>query len=157
MTKNLPKHSNKVSKNQAWGSLHKMHDAVDNMFREFWSDDIWPSGKDNLLTPKSDIMETKNEYKVLMEMPGVEEKDIEVSLDNGILKITGKKDHSEETKDATVHTIEREYGSFTKMLQLPDNVAQEKIKANFKNGVLKLVIPKTDESKRGIKKISITK
>ena len=61
-----------------------------------------------------------------MDMPGVEEKDVDVSLDNGVLKITGKKEHEKETKDAKVHRIERSYGSFKKTIQLPDNVLKDK-------------------------------
>ena len=66
-----------------------------------------------------------------------------------------KKEHEKETKDAKVHRIERSYGSFRKTIQLPDNVLKDKVEAHFKNGVLKVIIPKTEESKQEVKKIKV--
>jgi HSP20 family protein len=121
------------------------------------SDNPWPLGRDAqaVCTVKADIIETKNEYKVLLDMPGIEEKDIDMSLDNGLLKITEKKEHLSEIKDTTIHSIERNYGSFTKTLRLPENILEDEIKAHFKNGVLELLLPKSEEAKKEIKKIKI--
>ena len=152
-----------VLKNKSLGfytPFHKMRKEMDHIFSDFLTNyqEFWPSSEDvgSFFTPRSDIIETKDEYKISMDMPGVEEKDVEVSLDNGILKIIGKKEHEKETKDAKVHRIERSYGSFRKTIQLPDNVLKDKVEAHFKNGVLKVIIPKTEESKQEVKKIKVT-
>ena len=151
-----------VLKNKSLGfytPFHKMRKEMDHIFSDFLTNyhEFWPNSEDvgSFFTPRSDIIETKDEYKISMDMPGVEEKDVEVSLDNGILKIIGKKEHEKETKDAKVHRIERSYGSFRKTIQLPDNVLKDKVEAHFKNGVLKVIIPKTEESKQEVKKIKV--
>jgi len=141
-----------------YSPLRKMRNDINGMFNEFLvgDDDLWTSNKrTGLFAPKSDIIETKSEYKVFMDVPGVEEKDVEVSIDSGALQISGNKEYSDEFKDSQVHTIERSSGSFIKTLALPNNVLQDQIKASFKNGVLEVIIPKTEESKRNIKKITI--
>jgi HSP20 family protein len=151
-----------VLKNKSLGfytPFHKMRKEMDHIFSDFLTNyhEFWPSSEDvgSFFTPRLDIIETKDEYKISIDMPGVEEKDVEVSLDNGILKIIGKKEHEKETKDAKVHRIERSYGSFRKTIQLPDNVLKDKVEAHFKNGVLKVIIPKTEESKQEVKKIKV--
>jgi HSP20 family protein len=162
MPVNWFKDEERVFKNKPLGlytPLYKMRKEMDNIFSDFLTDydELWPSTEDagSFFTPRSDVIETKDEYKVSMDMPGVEEKDVDVSLDNGVLKITGKKEHEKETKDAKVHRIERSYGSFKKTIQLPDNVLKDKVEAHFKNGVLKVIIPKTEESKKEVKKIKV--
>lgn len=163
MPVNWFKDEERVFKNKPLGfytPLYKMRKDMDNIFSDFLTnyDEFWPSSDDmgSFFTPRSDVIETKDEYRVSMDMPGVEEKNVDVSLDNGVLKITGKKDQEKETKDAKVHRIERHYGSFKKVIQLPDNILKDKVEAHFKNGVLKVIIPKTEESKQEIKKIKVT-
>jgi HSP20 family protein len=139
--------------------FNEMRNKMNHMFNKFFTDydDSWVEGRDgeNFFTPRSDIIETKNEYKIIVDMPGVNEKNIDVSIDNGSLKITGRKEGLHETKDVTIHIIERNYGSFTKTIRLPDNVSQDEVKAHFKNGVLELLIPKTGEEAQEAKKIKV--
>ena len=139
-----------------YSPLRKIRYDMDKIFNEFFSnyDEFEPRAID-FFVPRSDILETKNEYKVLIDIPGMEEKDVDVSVNNGVLQISGKKEHSEENKDAQVHRIERSYGSFKKTIQLPKNVSEDKIEANFKNGVLEILLPKTEESKEETKKIKV--
>ncbi|MBU1078435.1 MAG: Hsp20/alpha crystallin family protein [Spirochaetes bacterium] len=93
--------------------------------------------------PVSDIVEVKDGYKVRTEMPGIPKESIKISVSNDILTIEGeKKQETEEEKDAHYHRTERVYGSFQKMLSLPQEVAAYKITANYKNGVLEVFIPK---------------
>lgn len=138
--------------------LSKIHNEMNRMFNELVTeeDEFWSNGRaSDSFAPKSDIIETKNEYKVFMDMPGIEEKEVEVSMDNGVLQVSGKKEHSEEIKNAQMHTTERSYGSFTKRMELPKNILEDKIEANFKNGVLEILLPKTEESKKDVKKINV--
>jgi HSP20 family protein len=75
-------------------------------------------------------------------------KDIDISLNNGFLTIKGEKKHEKEEKDENYHLIERSYGSFTRSVRLPREVQSDKITASFKNGVLRVTLPKSEESKK---------
>lgn len=142
-----------------YSPIYKMRKDMDSVFSDFLTsyDEFCPSSDDmrSFFTPRSDVIETKDEYRVSMDMPGVKEENVDVSLDNGVLKITGIKDKEKETKDAKIHRIERDYGTFKKVIQLPDNILKDRVEAHFKNGVLKVIIPKTEESKQEVKKIKV--
>lgn len=107
------------------------------------------------IRPEFEVKETKDGLKVTAELPGVSEKDIDVSLSKGILTIRGEK-KSEETKDGeTYHITERSYGSFSRSLELPYEPEEKKISASFTNGVLSLTIPRPTQSKPNVHKIQI--
>jgi HSP20 family protein len=93
--------------------------------------------------PRVDTSETEKAYEVSVELPGVEEKDIKLSIDNDTLTISGEKKSSREDKQRNYHVSECSYGSFQRSFTLPDNVAQDKIAAAFDKGVLKVTLPKT--------------
>jgi HSP20 family protein len=82
------------------------------------------------------------------ELPGLEAKDLDVSVSGDVLTIKGEKEHEKEEKDEQRHVIERSYGAFVRMVRLPAPVAQDQIKASFKNGVLTISLPKTEEAKQ---------
>jgi HSP20 family protein len=96
------------------------------------------------LLPAFDIAETEKEYTITGEMPGIEAKDLDVTLADGTLTIKGEKKKEREEKDEHYHRIEREYGSFHRGFRLPENVKAEALKANYKDGVLKITLPKTE-------------
>lgn len=99
--------------------------------------------------------ENEDSIEITTELPGVPEDKINISLSNGILTITGEK-QSEEKKDGeTYHLMERKYGSFYRSLKLPYEPDQKDILASFKDGILKITIPKPKESKKDIYKIPI--
>jgi HSP20 family protein len=110
-----------------------------------------PSDWPGLLKPALDIQETDKQYVITLEVPGVEEKDIQLTLDNDVLTVRGEKRQEQETKESGYHRIERAYGSFQRALNLPENANQDSIKASFKNGVLTITIDKRETSapKRG--------
>ena len=95
-----------------------------------------------------DVSETENDLIIRAELPGIDPKDIDISLNNGYLTIKGEKKQEKEEKDENYHLVERSYGSFSRSVQLPGEVQSEKIKASFKNGVLIVKIPKSKESKK---------
>ena len=98
--------------------------------------------------PSVDISETKDNFVVKAELPGLEAKDVNVSISGNVLTIKGEKKKEEEEKDEHHHFIERYYGSFQRSFQIPANVKAEKIEAAFDKGVLKVTLPKTEEAKK---------
>lgn len=105
--------------------------------------------------PSLDVAETKSDLLVRAELPGMDPKDIEISLNEGILTIKGEKKQEKEEKEEGYHLIERSYGSFTRSIRLPKDVQSDKISASFKNGVLKVVLPKSEEAKKKEIKIKV--
>ena len=106
------------------------------------------------LSPRIDISETDAAYKIEAELPGINQKEIDVKIDNNILTIKGKKEDIKEEKEKNYHLRERYYGAFQRSISLPNNIEPEKIKASFENGVLNISVPKND--KRTPKKIEIS-
>jgi HSP20 family protein len=97
--------------------------------------------------PKIDVTETKDAMLVKAEVPGVDQKDIAVSLQDGVLTIKGEKEEEKEEKDKRYHRVERSYGSFARAIRLPSAVDGSKVTAAFKDGVLTVTLPKTGEAK----------
>lgn len=109
------------------------------------------------IRPEFEVKESKDGLQVTAELPGIAEKDIDISLADGILTISGEK-KSEEIKDGeTYHITERSYGSFRRSLKLPYEPEEKKISAFFKDGVLNLTIPRRATSKLHTHKIAIQK
>lgn len=108
-----------------------------------------------MLKPSCDIVENDKEYSINVEIPGVDRKDVELSLGNGTLTIKGEKRKESEEKDKDYHRIERSYGSFRRVISLPEDADEEHLTAQFKNGVLKVIVPRTDALTSDAKKIEI--
>jgi HSP20 family protein len=106
-------------------------------------------------TPPVDFVERDKEYEVTAELPGLDGKDVEVTLANGALVIHGEKKMEHEEKREGAFFLERRYGSFKRSFRLPENVDAEKIAARFENGVLKVTLPKSAHTKVEEKKIDI--
>jgi HSP20 family protein len=118
----------------------------------FWRGEIsW--GK----APAIDLAETDKEYKITAELPGLDEKDVEVNFADGVLTIRGEKREEKEEKKKDYYLSERRYGSFSRALRVPGDVDDAKIDANVKNGVLTVTLPKTVEAQKRQKKIEIKK
>jgi len=129
--------------------LHREIDRLfDDAFRGFGFPALnmpqWPSDWSGMLKPALDIQETDKQYKIALEVPGVEEKDIQITLDNDVLMVRGEKRQEQEKKEGGFHRVERSYGSFQRALNLPDDANQDSIKASFKNGVLTVTIDKRE-------------
>ena len=105
--------------------------------------------------PSLDLSETDNDIIVKADLPGIDPKDIDISLANDVLTIKGEKKQEREEKDENYHIIERSFGSFTRSLRLPRDVQSDKISASYKNGVLKVVLPKSEEAKAKEIKIKV--
>lgn len=128
---------------------------VEDMFRTTPAlPEIWGSGN---LAPKVDVKETSDAIEVTAELPGVDEKDVDVELHDNLLTIRGEKklEKEEGDKEKGYHVMERSYGSFTRQIQLPFGADPEKVAADFQKGVLKVRCPKPIEVQAKSKKIAV--
>ncbi|HKW90368.1 MAG TPA: Hsp20/alpha crystallin family protein [Methylomirabilota bacterium] len=126
------------------GSLkHEMDRVFDRFLEGRW--DEFPSLGD--WTPQMDISETKDSLVAKVEVPGMDSKDIQISLQDNLLTIKGEKRHEREEKDEHYHRVERAYGSFTRSVRLPVAVDASKVTATFKNGLLTVTLPKTPSAR----------
>ncbi|MDH7492929.1 MAG: Hsp20/alpha crystallin family protein [Candidatus Saccharicenans sp.] len=98
-------------------------------------------------SPAVDIYETENELVLSAELPGVEEKDVEIKVEDNTLSLKGERKFEKETREENYHRIERAYGSFYRSFSLPNYVDQDKISAEYENGLLKIHMPKKPEVK----------
>jgi HSP20 family protein len=105
--------------------------------------------------PAVDIFETENELLLKADLPGVEMKDIDIQVENGTLTLRGERKYENETKEGGFHRIERSYGSFARLFTLPDTVNFEDVKADFKNGVLTVKLPKKEVAKPRTIKVEV--
>jgi HSP20 family protein len=97
--------------------------------------------------PVVDVFENDTEYKITAELPGMSKKDIHVTMEDHVLTLKGERRYEHEEKDEKCHRLERAYGSFTRSFTLPGAVTEDGIQAKFKDGVLTLVLPKSEEKK----------
>jgi len=106
-------------------------------------------------SPAFDVAENDTEYLLSAELPGIEQKDLDVTISKGILTVKGEKRRDSEDNGENYHRLERYYGSFERRFSVPDNVLTDKVEATYKNGVLKLALPKASETTA--RKINISK
>ena len=116
-------------------------------FGDFFAKDFDAPVATTTWNPSVDIFENDNEVVIKAELPGMNAKDIDVRLENNVLMLKGERHFEKETKDENYHRIEREYGSFSRSFALPTAVNGEKVFAEYKDGVLKVVLPKKEETK----------
>lgn len=122
---------------------NEMDRLFDSFFREPLGAMDWPVLGQGRWSPAVDMAESGSELTVRAELPGMDPKDIDISVSGGQLVISGEKRESTEHKDKDVYHTETRYGSFRRMLPLPEGVDTEKVEANYSNGVLTLRLPKT--------------
>jgi HSP20 family protein len=107
-------------------------------------------------SPAVDIYETEDQVVVKAELPEVNQKEIDVQIENNTLTIRGERKFNKETKKENFHRIERAYGSFSRSFTLPSTIDQEAIHADYKDGILKISMPKREETKPKQIKVAIT-
>ena len=108
-----------------------------------------------LRMPAVDVAKTDKAYEITAELPGLDEKNIEVKLANGVLSIKGEKQEDKEEKQKDYYRRERSFGSFERSFQVPEGVDTDKIPASFKNGILSMTLPKSAEGQKQAKKIEV--
>ncbi|HVN76442.1 MAG TPA: Hsp20/alpha crystallin family protein [Thermoanaerobaculaceae bacterium] len=129
--------------------LSTVQDRMNRMFNDIWGhgrrvDEDYISGS---WMPAVDVRETKDALEIAVEVPGLEPKDVEVSVENGVLTLKGTRRFEKATEGETYHRVERAYGSFERSFSLPTNVDPEKVRAAYRHGVLHLTLPKREEAK----------
>ena len=125
------------------GLKREMDRLLERFFESPWAE--MPSLGD--WTPALDVTEGKDAITVKAELPGVEPKDINVSLEGDLLTVKGEKEQKKEEKDERLHRVERTYGAFVRSVRLPAAVDGSKVSASFKNGVVTITLPKTPGAK----------
>jgi HSP20 family protein len=128
-------------------SLRLFQDSVNRLFSEEPSARPW--------APPVDVVENENELVLTADLPGINQEDIDVRVEDGTLTIKGKRDFAEEDKAKGYHRIERSYGSFVRCFSLPDSVDPEKIGADYKNGVLTVTVAKKEIAKPRAVKVNV--
>lgn len=134
--------------------LSEMDDLMKKMWYGFPFHNL-QEDMDIVWSPRLDVSETDNGLEIVADLPGMEKKDISVTLEENLLTIKGEKKVEKERKDKHYHTLERRSGSFYRALRLPVEVEKDKIEASFKDGVLTLSLPKSKESKPKAAQIEI--
>lgn len=137
--------------------FRSLHREMDRLFDQFSQDFHWPliGGESGLSMPVVDVAETDDGLTVTAELPGMEEKDIDVDLTNNVLTVKGEKKAEKEEKKADYHIRERSYGAFSRSVPVPFDVDADKVKASFAKGVLTISLPRPPEAKRKTKKIAV--
>jgi HSP20 family protein len=153
---------------QMWHPFENLRREVDRLFEDFtmspfrlplrrpafdiepfWQPESW------IAAPAIDFVERDNAFEVTADMPGLDEKNIDVNVANGVLTIKGEKEEDKEEKKQDFHLRERRLSSFQRSLRVPDTVDADKIEASFKNGVLKVMLPKKAGAQKPVKKIEV--
>lgn len=138
--------------------FQRLHDEMDALFDNFFkgfSMEPFEGRHAGSFSPNIDVTENDKEIKVSAELPGMDDKDIEVNLNKDSLTIRGEKKEEKEDKGKDYYHVERSYGSFSRTIPLPVEVESDKVEAHFKKGVLTVKIPKTTKAIESKKKIAI--
>jgi HSP20 family protein len=153
---------------QAWPPFEGLRQEINRMFDDFgWGS--WPTFRRPLFTPEPvfsagvsrktmpavDVVESEKVYEVTAELPGMDEKNIEIKVVNGVLTVKGEKQEQKEEKKKDYYLQERYYGSFERSFEIPETVDTDKIEATFKKGVLTVTLPKKAESQKPAKKVEV--
>lgn len=140
-----------------WGTAAR---DVDRLFDEFWSGFRRPAvagARPERFVPRIDLEESKDEYRLTAELPGLEEKDFEVVIEDGVLTLKGEKHHekTEEDEARGYRRVERVSGAFERRIRFGHAISADDVKASYKNGVLSVVLPKPEDAKSKVREIPV--
>ncbi|HEX9155817.1 MAG TPA: Hsp20/alpha crystallin family protein [Nitrospira sp.] len=134
-----------------WDPFRELEDMSERLNRVFTRPALRPSGKEALTVadwmPTVDISETDAEYLIKAELPEVKKEDVKVTVEEGVLTLQGERRQEKEEKGKKYHRVERSYGSFVRSFTLPESVDEAGVKAEYKDGVLSLHLPKSEKVK----------
>jgi HSP20 family protein len=150
-----------------WRPFDSLRNQVDRLFHDFETgflqspfyrdvDNLWHRDAAFPVTPALDIVEKDSAFEITAELPGLDAKNIELSVSDDVLTIKGEKNEEREEKTKDRYVSERRYGSFRRSVQLPSSVDANKIEANYKSGILTVTLPKSAEAKKKQTAIPIT-
>ena len=151
-----------------WRPFENLRNEIDHLFDELdrgWRSPfrqsifdigpLWPRELNWRTAPAVDIAEKDKSYEITAELPGIDEKNIEIKIANGALTVKGEKSEEKEEKKKDYYLSERRFGAFERAFRVPDGVDVDKIEASFKKGVLTVTLPKKPEAMTSEKKITI--
>src|SRR5271154_4267858 len=124
-----------------------LQDRINRGFRDYYKDSQDESLTTSSFAPAGDVYEDEHNVTLKIEVPGIDEKDIDVRLENNALTVHGERKIEKEEKEENYRRVERQYGSFTRTFTLPTTVDSEKVSASYDKGVLKITLPKKAEAK----------
>jgi HSP20 family protein len=138
--------------------LQNMTDRVDRLLA---GRNMPSAGRDEAMAlvdwaPAVDVMEKDEEFQIRAELPGVEKKDVKLSVENGVLLISGHREQEKEEKGKRYHRMERAYGNFARSFTVPEAVDTEKVTADFKNGLLTVRLPKSEKARPKSIEVEVT-
>ena len=137
-------------------NMLNIFDDVEQMMHQAFCHSLENGSSRLSYSPLMNVSETESDYLIMMDLPGVEKKDVEVNLKNGILTVSGERKTSEKSDENNRIWHEATYGVFSRSFELTSDIVEEKIKAKFNNGVLNITIPKADEVQPSVKKITVS-
>lgn len=124
--------------------LEAMREEIEDLATRFWGEgDVWPMRR---ISPRLDLSETDRDLEIRMNVPGVKPSEIDVQVSGNLLTISGEHKEEREEKGRTYHRVERSSGSFSRSIQLPCAIKEDKIEAECQEGVLTVTLPKTEEA-----------
>ena len=135
-----------------WDPFRELEEVSNRLNRAFGRPAVGhDGGTENLTvaewTPCVDVSETDAEYLIKAELPEIKKENVKVSLENGLLTIQGERRYEKDEKGRRYHRVERSYGRFVRSFTLPDSVDESKVRAEYKDGVLNLYVPKAEKAK----------
>jgi HSP20 family protein len=152
---------------RGWHPFESLHREIDRLFDDFGMGFRWPFGRSLAAEPlfareptwpkmpAVDVVESEKGYEITADLPGMEEKNIEVKVTGGVLTMKGERQEEKEEKRQDYYLQERSFGSFQRSFELPESIDVDKIEASFKNGVLNVKLPKKAEAQKLAKKIEV--
>ena len=137
-------------------NMFNVFDELEYMMHQAFDSSLEKDTKKLSYSPLMNVSETESDYLIMMDLPGVEKKDVEVNLSNGVITISGERKTSEKNDENNHIWRETTCGSFSRSFDLVSNIVEKKIKAKFKDGVLDITIPKAEEVKPSVQQIAIS-
>ena len=160
--KGKEKETKAIAPGRPFMGLTRWEAEMDRMMDEFfgrrmrsWLPERWLSRDEEITNPSIDIYQEKDDIVVKAELPGMDKSDIEVNISDSHLVLRGEKKKEEKVEDKNYYRCERSYGAFLRTVELPAEVQADKVKASFKNGILEVRLPKTEEAKNKEIKVKV--
>jgi len=139
-----------------FGEIDSLRKEMEKLWDRFLGETPFSRGRGAAWLPQVDVSESSHMIEISAELPGLEPGDVNVTIAGDMLTIKGEKKREREEKDEKRHFVERYFGSFERSFRLPAEVQADKVEARFKNGILKVSLPKTEEAKEKEVKIQVT-
>ena len=154
------RHMPRYGKRDVMHPMDLLHRDMERVFDDFWRDFEVPmfgrfDRSFETLMPKMDVLEEEDSFRLTFELPGMDEKDVEVELQDNVLTVKGEKKSETEEKEDKFSYTERSFGSFHRSIPLGVDVLSDKVEASFDKGVLTIVLPKSPEAKKPTRKIPV--